>query len=766
MDDRNIEWIDMIDDADPQRIGGKGVGLSLLANAGFRVPPGFVVDADVFDEMIDRAHIDLGDLLTRHPVEYSELRLASSRCRSAVRASAFSPDLVDRVRAALITLTSRSDVVGDPSFVVRSSATDEDTTGHSFAGIHESFTDLSSPEEVLTAIVACWQSAFGQRALAYRSMRHVVGVPRMAVIVQSMVDSERAGVMFSTDPRDAADDAVVVEAVFGHGETLVGGEVEPDSYVVDRPMGGRASAVRSVHIGSKAVAVTRDASGAATRNLVPEASAARRVLDDAEVLALAQLALSIERAIGAPQDIEWAMDRRGRTWIVQSRPLTTSGKGPVPIETEPRAGVLSGLGAAPGSATGPVRVVRSAGEADAIRSGEILVAPMTTPDWISAIRRSSAVVTDGGGVTSHAAIIGRELGIPAVVATHDATARLHDGDVVTVDGGRGTVTLGRIEEHAPQVPIAREPESQTLRTGVYVNVATVERARRAAELPGVDGIGLLRAEFLLTDALDGEHPGALIEGGRSDEFVSRMATSISEIAAAFEPRPVVYRSADFRTNEFRSLRGGERYEPVEANPMIGYRGCFRYVHEPAQFRLELAALARVSRERRNLVLMLPFVRTKWEVEACLALIAESDLHAAGRVPLWVMAEVPSILYRLTDYRALGIDGVSIGTNDLTQLMLGVDRDSELCAELFDERDDAVIAAVLDIIDRSHRVGLTVSLCGQAPSNHPEIVRGLVAAGIDSVSVDPDAVVAVRSELGHAEQTLGRPLLPVAVTSPA
>ncbi len=754
-----IEWIEMIEDADPVRMGGKGAGLALVARTGHRVPPGFVITADAFDEMLERASIDLGEALIRRPVEYSVLRSLSGRCRRAVRRAGIADSLVAQVRMALERLSARAAEVGGISYVVRSSATDEDTSGHSFAGIHESFTDLATEQEVLDAIVGCWESAFGQRALAYRSMRRIAGAPRMAVVVQLMVDSQRAGVMFSRDPGHPSDD-VVVEAVFGHGETLVSGEVEPDTYTLTRPADERARpTIRSVHVGTKAVGVSRGATGAAERTVTAPDEAARRVLDDAEAIALARIAIDLERRLGRPQDIEWAIDGNGRSWIVQSRPITTIATAPIPLaddRIQPRT--IVGLAAAPGLATGRVRIVTTATEAGSIAPGDVLVSTMTTPDWIAGIRRAAAVVTDSGGVTSHAAIIGRELGIPTVVATHVATTSLHDGELITVDGARGLVLL---DGNAVVGPARVEPERDSLverlRTRVYVNVATVERAQIAARQPGVDGVGLLRAEFLLTEALDGEHPRALIEAGRSDEFVDRLADSLEAITSAFAPRPVVYRSADFRSNEFRSLRGGERFEPVEANPMIGYRGCFRYVHEPEQFRLELAALARVARVHPNLVLMLPFVRTRWELQSCLEIVAESDLLTSARVPLWVMAEVPSILYRLADYRSLGIDGVSIGTNDLTQLMLGVDRDSEVCAELFDERDDAVMGAVLDIIDRAHRVGLTVSLCGQAPSNHPEIVRGLVAAGIDSVSVDPSAVESVRRELAIAERELGHPI---------
>jgi pyruvate,water dikinase len=468
--------------------------------------------------------------------------------------------------------------------------------------------------------------------------------------------------------------------------------------------------------------------------------------------------------------VEFTVDERGDISVVQTRPITTLKGGrdanenlaspseEHPSTPSPDKVLLRGVAASPGIASGKARVLTNPSEGSKLREGEILVTPMTAPDWVPIMRRAAAIVTDAGGMTSHASIVSRELGIPCVVGAREATRTLHDGQIITVNGTDGSVREGEAPgAHQPRG--GKTADSARLQavpivtgTRLYVNLAEPELAEEIAARD-VDGVGLLRAEFMLLSALDHTHPKQFLEQRGGEEFVARMSEKLLVFARAFHPRPILYRATDFRSNEFRGLAGGDRFEPQEANPMIGYRGCFRYTREPELFALELRALHAVRAERDNLHLMIPFVRTRHELAECLRLVDTSPLGADRRLERWIMAEVPSIGYWLAEYAALGITGVSIGSNDLTQLVLGVDRDSEVLAPLYDERDPAVLHAVRAIIVGCQGLRLKSSICGQAPSIHPEYAELLVRWGVDSISVNPDALEATRRSIAAAEQRL-------------
>ena len=741
------------------RVGGKGANLGEMLHAGLPVPPGFVLTVDAYELVRESAGIGarIDALLRGVPIDDpAALQRIAAQLRETFARVPIPEELISDVESAYRRLASGD---GDALVAVRSSATAEDTTDFSFAGMFESVLGVRGRDTLLDAIRRCWASTFGARVLYYRLSRGMPAEMPVAVVVQRMIVSEKSGVMFTADPATGATEQIVIEAAWGVGEVVVGGQVTPDHYVVNK----RTGAIVERHVAEKEFLLEVLPTGG-TRHveLAGDARANAGVLTDSELTTLAKLALASETHYAAPQDMEFAV-AGDQIFLTQTRPITTLPKpaGAIPATTvagstapaqEP---LLRGLAASPGVATGRVRVLTSTAESATLLPGEVLVAKMTSPDWVPIMRRAAAIVTDAGGMTSHAAIVSRELGVPCVVGTRTATRTLHDGTLVTVNGRDGTVMAGAVpssDGSARPVTTLSVASPTITATHIYVNLGEPARAEEIARRD-VDGVGLLRAEFMMLDALGGVHPREMVARGKMEEFVHRMADGLRTFAAAFAPRPVIYRAMDFRSNEFRALDGGAQHEPTEANPMIGYRGCFRYTREPDLFALELRALAEVRQEHPNLHLMLPFVRTGWEMRECRKLIDASPLDGARGLELWIMAEVPSVVSWLDEYVRLGVTGVSIGSNDLTQLMLGVDRDSELLAPYYDERDRAVLDAIRAIIERAHSLGITASICGQAPSVHPEYAAQLVRWGIDSISVNPDAIERTRRNVAAAEQKL-------------
>ncbi|WP_217914185.1 phosphoenolpyruvate synthase [Miltoncostaea marina] len=735
--------------------GGKGANLGELVAAGVPVPEGFVVGAPAFAAAVRAAGAWAGlagIVAAADPADPDGLRAAAARARAIVMDVPLPDPLEAAIRRSHAALARRT---GDAPVAVRSSATAEDAPGASFAGMNETFLNTVGADAVVEAVRRCWASLYGARTIGYRRSRGIAeeGLA-IAVIVQRQVDAAAAGTMFTLDPTTGARDRVVIEAAYGLGEGVVSGSVSPDRFVVDKASGE----ISERAVGAKGTRVVGLPGGGVARRDTTEEERGRAAVADATARELARHALAIEAHYGEPQDIEWALDADGRLWLLQSRPVTAVGSGGAPAGPgDGGAATVAGLGAAPGRAAGVARVIATLDDGGRLGPGEVLVTHMTAPDWAAVMRRAAAIVTETGGMTCHAAIVARELGVPCVVGAAGATERIRDGEHVVVDATRGRVTAGAAAPSAPSAPARPAPRpaagggAAVTGTRVLLNLSEPSRAAAAAALDA-DGVGLVRAEMMLLEALEGAHPALLIERGMSGRVVDRLADAITAIAGPFAPRPVTYRTHDFRTNEFRGLEGGEAVEPVEANPMIGWRGALRYTRDPALLRLELAAVARVwDAGLANLHVMIPFVRTADELRGCRDLVAASGLLDRRGFELWAMAEVPSVVFNLSRYAALGIRGISIGSNDLTQLMLGADRDSELLAGTFDERDPAVVEAIEGLVRGARRLGLATSICGQAPSVHPEYAEILVRAGIDAISVTPDALDRARRNVAAAER---------------
>lgn len=751
-----------------EEAGGKAANLGVLLAAGLPVPAGFVVTTSAFFLALEHAHI-------RKPIQNRFLSFDVNDPSSLHESAQWMQEEVRKMSIPMLVqdaiLTAYHHMGENVTVAVRSSAVSEDRASASFAGMHETYTNVSGEGDLLRRIQDCWASAYGQRVLAYRRAQKMDEEPAIAVVVQEMVAADRSGVLFTEDPASGNPERMVVEAALGLGEVIVGGQVKPDFYRLDKSNGD----VIEHRQGAQAYKIVRGMDGKEQHVQVSDFEAQKPVLNREDLKRLTETGKKVEEIFGCPQDLEWAIEKE-RLFVVQSRPITTLGA----HKNQKRAGVqaypsphgsvveigettemreVKGQGASPGRRRGQVRVLTALTDLPALQKGEVLVAPMTSPDWVAAMQRAAAIVTDAGGITCHAAIVSRELQIPCVVGTQNATSELHTGDWVWVDGTLGLVSRtdspgadAREDESAAEVvtgALGMTPEwSAGTGTQVMLNVGMPTQLEAAAHLPA-DGVGLLRAEFLYLNALEGRHPAEWLANQRREALIERLQRSIRSFAAAFFPRPVLYRTYDFRSNEFRGLSFGEKYERHENNPMIGFRGYFRYVEDPSLFQAELEALARVRSDFRNLHVMLPFVRTAWELERCLKIIDDSPLVHPRGLELWLMAEVPSVYHWLPTYKELGVKGISIGSNDLTQLMLGVDRDSDACAELFDEEDEAVLQMVEMLVRRGKELGLRTSICGQAPSHSRRYLERLVRVGIDSISVSPDAywrcVAALRAE---------------------
>jgi pyruvate,water dikinase len=775
-------------------VGGKnasfGEMLSQLSPLGVRVPDGFALTADAYRAVLAQPGVDQAvraALARLDPRDVDALRVAGAAARKALREAPL-PDALAREVAEAYRALSRQCGEEESDVAVRSSATAEDLPTASFAGQQETYLNVRGVPALLDACRRCFASLFTDRAISYRAER---GFDHervyLSVGVQKMVRSDLAGsgVAFTLDTESGFDKVVFITAIYGLGENIVQGITNPDEYLVFKP----TMAEISRRLGSKEVAMVYDPGGGrGTRNVaVPEALRAEYVLTREEVLELARQAVAIEehytRRAGEPRpmDIEWAKDGlTQRLYVVQARPETAHARrdpGTLTTFSLERRGRVLVTGRAVGTqiGTGPVARLASAREMSRFQPGSVLVTGMTDPDWEPILKHAAAIVTDRGGRTCHAAIVSRELGTPCVVGTGNATALLHEGQPVTVscaEGESGVVMEGILPFERHELRVADLPRT---RTRIYVNVGNPEQAFGLSFLP-VDGVGLAREEFIITQAI-GVHPMALVHPEQTDPdtqqeiarrvrghaspkafFVDRLAEGIARIAAAFHPRPVIVRLSDFKTNEYAGLLGGRFFEPREENPMIGFRGASRYFHDAYRegFALECQALKRVREEMglTNVIVMVPFCRTIGEAERVAEEMARHGMRRGEQgLQLYVMCEIPSNVL-LVDRFAEHFDGFSIGSNDLTQLVLGVDRDSEILGHVFDERDPAVQKALVQAVEGAHAAGRPIGICGQAPSDHAVIAELLVRAGIDSLSLSTDVAVRARLRIAEVERELG------------
>lgn len=786
-----VAWLQDLGLADVPSVGGKNASLGELLRelgaAGVRVPTGFATTAHAWHAFVAMNGIEPAIVSHLEAWRAGKATLADTghAIRALVLASRLPDDLADQIRTAYARLAERIGTP-DPAVAVRSSATAEDLPDASFAGQHETFLNVRGEAALLDACLRCYASLFTDRAISYRQAK---GFDHMAVAisvgVQQMVRADLAGsgVMFSIDTETGFPGVATISAAWGLGETIVQGAVNPDRYVVFKPLLDRAGARPIIDkvLGEKALRMIYAAEGTGQTRIVPCTPAEREafVLSDEDILELGRWAVAVERHYGRAMDLEWAKDgATGLLYLVQARPETIHASAGLASFRRYRLNaaatpLLHGVAVGTAIASGSVCRVDDPSDIAHFLDGAILVTVNTDPDWVPLMKRAAGIVTDRGGATSHAAIVSRELGVPAVIGIGNATQVLSDGQPITLscaEGETGRIYDGLLDFNFEDIDLTAIPAT---RTAVMVNIADPSAAFQWWPLPA-KGVGLARMEFII-NALIKVHPMALLHpdrisaadrakiadlarghADRADYFVETLARGIGRLAAPFHPHPAIVRLSDFKTNEYAHLIGGESFEPVEENPMLGFRGASRYYDERYRdgFALECRALRKVREEMgfANVVVMVPFCRTPTEADKVLTVMAENGLkRGENGLEIYMMCEIPSNVILAEDF-ARRFDGFSIGSNDLTQLLLGVDRDSGMLSALFDERDPAVMRTIAEAIARAHEAGIKIGICGQAPSNYPEFAEFLVREGIDSISLNPDSFVKTCTVIAAAERS--------------
>ena len=732
--------------------GGKGANLGELTQAGIPVPPGFVVTAQAYEKFMEDSGINgqVMNILEKIDINDTKaLQAAAEEIKTIINETPIPEDMIVLILEAYNQLCQR---VGedDTDVAIRSSATAEDLPEASFAGQQDTFLHVSGNDEVIDYIRKCWASLFEARAIFYREENNFEhSKVYIAVVVQKMANADKAGVMFTVNP-STGEEIALIEGSWGLGEAVVSGDVTPDNYQVDK----KNNEIINVTISDKKVMYTNDEDGTSVKVEVPEEKRKERVLSDEDLIELTEMGKRVQAHYGEPMDTEWAFER-DNLFLLQARPITTLGDVEAKADDDESSDLgdvlVRGLGASPGMASGKVKIVFDIDELDKIKDGDIMVTTMTTPDMVPAMRRASGIVTDEGGVTCHASIISRELGIPCVVGTGSATSTLEENSGVTLDGKKGLVFEGISETKEEAVAVQGTVEAAPIITvtEVKANVSMPEAAEKAAAT-GADGVGLLRTEHLMLTS--GIHPGKFIADGREDELIDTIAENVQIVADAFYPRPVWYRTLDAPTDEFITLEGGEN-EPREHNPMLGWRGIRRELDQPEILKCEFKAIKKLHEKGyTNIGIMIPLSQSPAELVQAKALCSEIGFEPHKDVDFGMMVEIPAAAIMIDEYIKIGIDFVSLGTNDLTQYTLAVDRNNEFVAKHYSEEHPAVMKLIERTIRKCAEAGVKCSICGQAGSV-PHIVEKLVGFGISSVSSNTDAIADVRKTVARAEQKI-------------
>lgn len=751
-----VERFENISKEDVGIAGGKGANLGELTQAGIPVPPGFVVTAETYNKFMTDTGIfnNIMDILNGIDINNTkELQKSAEKIKRIIIGTHIPEDISALIIEAYNALCQK---VGEEDVLVaiRSSATAEDLPEASFAGQQDTFLNIHGSEDVIDYVRKCWASLFEARAIFYREENNFEhSKVYIAVVVQEMVESEKAGVMFTVNP-STAEDVALIEGSWGLGEAVVSGSVTPDTYYVDK----KTNEVLNFSIADKKVMFEKLPTGETKQVDVPEQLRNKRVLSEAELVELTEMGKRIQKHYGAPQDTEWAF-HDNTLYMLQSRPITTLDEG-AEVESsesevddlEDREIIVRGLGASPGMASGSVKIIHKIDELDKIQDGDIMVTTMTTPDMVPAMKRSSGIVTDEGGITCHAAIISRELGIPCVVGTGNATEILKENSKVTIDGKKGLVFEGefKIEEEKQDEQSTVQAAAPIITvTEVKVNVSMPEAAKKAFAT-GADGVGLLRTEHMMLTA--GVHPNKFIEDGREDELIKILMENILKVVDVFYPKPVWYRTLDAPTDEFQTLDGGED-EPHEHNPMLGWRGIRRELDQPDILKAEFKAIKKLREQGyTNIGIMVPLLQSPDELKKAKEIAEEVGLKPHKDIDFGIMVETPAAALIIEDFIDVGIDFASLGTNDLTQYTLAVDRNNELVAKNYTEEHPAILKLIARTIKKCDEAGVKSSICGQAGSK-PHIVEKLVELGIRSVSANTDAVADVRRAVARSEQKL-------------